>query len=134
VWEIVKGSRTITTLASFNGSNGAHPESAVTVDAAGNIYGTTVYGGANGVGTVWEIVKGSNAITTLASFDGSDGAYPSGGVTLDAAGNLYGTAGGGSNGDGTVWTYSVPEPPSLELYLVGVGVAGAAIARRRRRP
>jgi uncharacterized repeat protein (TIGR03803 family) len=108
VFEIAKGSGTITTLASFNGINGAKPEAGVTLDASGNLYGTTYYGGAGGVilgdGTVFEIAKGSGTITTLASFNGANGAKPEAGVTLDASGNLFGTTDlGGSGNVGTVF-------------------------------
>ena len=104
VFEIARGSTTVTTLASFDDTNGAGPFAGVTLDAAGNQYGTTSQGGASNLGTVFEIAKGSATITMLASFNGTDGAYPRAGVTLDAAGNLYGTtsAGGGSD-DGTVF-------------------------------
>jgi uncharacterized repeat protein (TIGR03803 family) len=104
VWEIAKGSNTITTIASFNVSNGSNPFAGVTLDAQGNLYGTTRFGGAGSDGTVWEITKGSNTITTIASFSGSNGRTPYGGVTLDAQGNLYGTTRlGGANNDGAVW-------------------------------
>ena len=46
------------------------------MDSSGNLYGTTAYGGAIGDGTVFELAKGSGTITTLASFNGTDGAYP----------------------------------------------------------
>ena len=68
------------------------------MDAAGNLYGTAedggpgYSGGYTGDGTVFEVAKGSSTITTLASFNGTDGFYPDGGLVLDAAGNLYGTA------------------------------------------
>src|SRR5665213_3234984 len=104
IFEIAKGSGTITTLASFNGTNGANTEAGVTLDASGNLYGTTFNGGSSNAGTVFEIAKGSGTITTLVSFDGSNGANPSAGVTLDAAGDLYGTTdGGGDSSDGTVF-------------------------------
>lgn len=60
------------------------------MDSAGNLYGTTSSGGANGLGTVFELARGSSSIKTLVSFDGVDGAHP-GGVVMDAAGDLYGT-------------------------------------------
>jgi len=105
VYEIAKGSKTITTLASFNGKNGAASFSGVTLDSRGNLFGTTAYGGAYNAGTVYEIAKGSNALTTLASFNGKNGANPHGGITLDSRGNLYGTASqGGKNDRGTVYT------------------------------
>jgi uncharacterized repeat protein (TIGR03803 family) len=104
VWELAKGSSTITALASFNGTNGADPSGDVTFDASGNLYGTARHGGANGAGTVWELAKGSSTITALASFNGTDGSDPLAGVTFDAGGNLYGTAASvGANNQGTVW-------------------------------
>ena len=104
VFEVVKGSTSVTTLASFNGTNGATPLAGVTLDSAGDLYGTTHYGGASGDGTVFEIPKGSTTITTLVSFNGAIGTNPVGGVTLDAAGNLYGTTEvGGVNGAGTIF-------------------------------
>ena len=104
VFEIAKGSNTITTLASFNGSNGADPQGPVALDADGNLYGATAFGGPSGDGTVFEVAKGSTTATTLASFNGSNGAVPTGGVILDAAGNLYGTTNAsGATNDGTVF-------------------------------
>ena len=57
----------------FSGISVSASPSAVTVDAQGNLYGTIPYGGDYGDGMLWEIVRGSNSITTLASFDGIDG-------------------------------------------------------------
>jgi hypothetical protein len=51
---------TLTTLASFNGANGAEPLSGVVRDAQGNLFGTTNRGGANDLGTAWELAAGSN--------------------------------------------------------------------------
>jgi len=104
VFKIVKGSGSITVLASFNGTDGSTPFSRANLDSSGNLYGTTRSGGANGDGTVYEVVKGSNAITTLASFDLADGEDPKSGVILDSSGNLYGTTLlGGANNNGTVF-------------------------------
>jgi uncharacterized repeat protein (TIGR03803 family) len=111
VFELVQGSGTITTLASFNGTNGAYPNlgnydvsANLVMDSSGNLYGTTTRGGAYGDGTVFEVVHGSGTITALASFNGSNGANPDGGLLMDGSGNLYGTttAGGAANG-GTVF-------------------------------
>ncbi len=105
VWEIAAGTNTPTTLVSFTGANGVQPEAGVTIDSAGNLYGTTSEGGASNDGTVWEIPKGGS-LTTLASFTaGANGYYPMAGVTLDSSGNLFGTtpSGGDANSDGTVW-------------------------------
>jgi hypothetical protein len=71
-------------------------------------HGTTVNGGANGVGTVFEIAKTASGYastpTTLVSLGGASGANPFGNLIADANGNLFGTAiTGGANGVGTVF-------------------------------
>jgi uncharacterized repeat protein (TIGR03803 family) len=97
-------------LHSFTGppSDGQEPLAALVADTAGNVYGTTFYGGAYGKGVVFKLNRGGE--TLLHSFaGGADGANPWGGLLLDAAGNLYGTttAGGGTGcgntGCGTVF-------------------------------
>ena len=104
LFELVKGAKAVTTLATFNGANGAVPQSLLTADAAGNLFGVTNSGGSNNVGTVFELVKGATAVTTLASFTGNNGAFGEGGVTVDAAGNIYGTTVyGGTTGPGTIF-------------------------------
>ncbi len=83
----------ISTLASFNANNGYSGGSrGVIVDSSGNLYGATSDGGANGDGAVFELAKGSGTITTLASFNGSNGSNPEFGLLMDSSGNLYGTS------------------------------------------
>lgn len=83
---------------------GNAPYGGVVLDGAGNIYGTTIVGGAYGQGTVFELVAsagtGSYTEKVLWSFNGTDGSQPYGGVILDRAGNLYGTTAYGGTGDG----------------------------------
>jgi uncharacterized repeat protein (TIGR03803 family) len=87
-----------TILYSFTGgSDGQEPVAGVTMDAAGNLFGTTSLGGdgscSNGCGTVFKLSRGTTGYTkaTLHSFTGGgDGLVPSG-LILDGAGNLYGT-------------------------------------------
>ncbi|MGA2370763.1 MAG: choice-of-anchor tandem repeat GloVer-containing protein [Candidatus Korobacteraceae bacterium] len=99
---------TETVLYRFSGGgDGGEPESPVAFDPAGNIYGTTVYGGSANDGVVFELTRSGSAWTeiVLHSFTGSpDGAAPASGVTFDAAGNVYGTAtSGGASDDGIVY-------------------------------
>jgi len=74
------------------------------LDTKGNLYGTTVYGGTDGVGLVFEIGQDGTE-TVLHSFvESTDGGIPVGGVVMDSQGNLYGTAEvGGAHGVGTVF-------------------------------
>jgi uncharacterized repeat protein (TIGR03803 family) len=104
VFEVAAGSGTIATLASFDNTNGANPQAGLVLDSRGNLFGTTYDGGVSGVGTVFEVAAGSGTITTLASFDNTNGAYPHAGLVLDSSGNLFGTASqGGASGNGTVF-------------------------------
>jgi uncharacterized repeat protein (TIGR03803 family) len=104
IFELARGSGTITTLASFSGTNGSNPADALVMDSSGNLYGTAFNGGAHSDGTVFELAQGSGTITALASFKGSDGASPYAGLVMDTSGNLYGTTVfGGASKDGTVF-------------------------------
>src|SRR5437762_8057413 len=67
------------------GSDGANPLSGFTIDAAGNLYGTTNAGGASGAGTVFKVTQ-SGSVIVLHSFTGGiDGANPGASLLLDAA-------------------------------------------------
>lgn len=84
--------------------NGFQSPSNLILDAAGNLYGTTLYGGANNDGVVFQLTPeadGTWSEKELYSFcslsNCTDGSYPSSGLIFDAAGNLYGvTEGGGT--------------------------------------
>ena len=85
-------------LRSFNtvGTDGYRPYAGLIMDAAGNLYGTTTFGGVHGFGTVFELSPEENGSWTqkvLHNFNnnGTDGAGPNAGLIFDAAGNLYGT-------------------------------------------
>ncbi len=70
-------------------------EAALTMDVSGNLYGTTVAGGAYGYGSAFKLTpsNGGWTYTSLHDFTGgSDGSYISGRLILDADGNLYGVA------------------------------------------
>ncbi len=81
--------------------DGAEPHAGVTFDNAGNLYGTTEFGGsqnAHGTGTVYKLSPGADGWTeiVLHSFHSAgEGASPLGGVSFDTLGNLYGTFAGG---------------------------------------
>ena len=71
-------------------SDGAYPFAGVVQGSDGALYGTTLFGGASGAGSIFRWSPGSG-LTTLHSFALSDGASPYGGVIQGSDGALYGT-------------------------------------------
>ncbi len=106
-------------LHSFSGTDGIEPEAGLTlVNSA--LFGMTNEGGSAGDGTVFSINTNNNpnnaGFQVLQSFLGSNGAFANSALTLDGS-NLYGTTtGGGSNGDGTVFSLN-------ELVMTPSGTA-----------
>jgi uncharacterized repeat protein (TIGR03803 family) len=94
-----------TVLYSFSGGlDGGYPEGGVIIDSAGNLYGTTEYGGAPYRGVVFKVDTAGNE-TVLYTFSGeTDGNQPLSGLFRDSSGNLYGTTySGGASGAGVVF-------------------------------
>lgn len=122
-----------TVLYDFTGgSSGGSPDAGLAVDPQGNFYGTTVNGGANGLGTVFKLTP-SGVHSVLYSFVGTDGANPEAGLVRDTAGNLYGTTlNGGASGHGVVFKVTVSGSESVlhdfagspqTVPLTGMGTA-----------
>jgi uncharacterized repeat protein (TIGR03803 family) len=116
IFEVAKTGKTPTgyantpdILANFQLNDGHMPEAGLITDAAGDLFGTTFTGGADGDGTIFELVKNGTGgyarfVTTLVNFDGNNGSGPLSGLIMDAAGDLFGTTfGGGSNDAGTLF-------------------------------
>jgi len=103
-------------LHEFHASDGYFPSTSLILDAAGNLFGTTPYGGTcggNGCGVVFELVPGSGGKwneSVLYSFPCiggcKQGGVPSSGVIFDSSGNLYGTTNSGDDGPGEVFELS----------------------------
>ena len=120
------GDTTLKTLVSFTGANGSGPFSGLTL-LHDCLYGTTSAGGAGNDGTVFELCgPGHKTLTTLVSFDGTNGSRPLAGLVADRAGNLYGTTvGGGANGSGTVFKLSGPHHETLSTLVNFAGTNGS---------
>ena len=89
------------------------------MDKSGNLYGTTVQGGANNVGALYQVSPPSTpggdwTETVIHSFNGTDGTAPAGRLLIAADGTMYGTASGGGtnpNQSGTVFKLTPPAAP-----------------------
>ncbi len=119
---------TETVLYSFAGQgDGGNPGGEVVFDAAGNIYGTTAYGGTGacdfgqGCGAVYKLTPSQSGWTESILYNfqgGSDGQLPSAGLIFDTSGNLYGTtANGGDGGRGTIFKLTPSDGGWTETIL-----------------
>jgi uncharacterized repeat protein (TIGR03803 family) len=145
----ISSSGTFTSLYQFcalGGScaDGWGPISALVQASDGNFYGTTQYGGNGeplgcqpGCGTIFKMTS-AGVLTTLHSFDKTDGVYPSGGLVQGTDGNLYGTTTGniGLHLYGTVFKLSLGLPPFVKtvptaaypattIFILGTDLTGA---------
>ena len=118
------GSGDETVLHSFTRSpDGAFPQAGLVRDRAGNLYGTTTFGGSFNRGSVFKLDTTGNE-TVLHSFTGVlDGAFPQAGLVMDKAGNFYGTTGG--PGAGTVFKLDTSGNETL-LYIFADSPDGAS--------
>jgi uncharacterized repeat protein (TIGR03803 family) len=112
----------LTTLTSFNNTNGSDPEAVLVQGVDGILYGTTAYGGSDGLGTLFKITT-NGAFTALITFHGANGAQPQAGLVQGTDSYLYGTtvANGPVNlvlGNGTVFKATTNGALST-LYIFG---------------
>lgn len=122
----------LTTLYAFKGgSDAASPYGGVISDAKGNLYGTTYYGGTNGLGTVYELIHKSGSKyreRVLYSFKGgSDGSSSTTTLSFGPSGDLYGTTsmGGGTCDCGTIFKVNPKTGKEKVLHAFGSGNDGA---------
>ena len=96
----------LTTLVSFNRTNGCHPYAALTEGQDGNLYGTTYQGGSSDKGTVFKVTP-NGELTTLVSFNGTNGSCPQAALLPGRDGDLFGTTRfGGPAESGTIFKVS----------------------------
>src|SRR5208283_4124834 len=126
-------SGTLTTLHSFDNTDGSWIIAGLVQATNGDFYGTTFEGGASdncrgGCGTIFKITP-SGTLTTLHSFDNTDGSNPQAGLVQATNGKFYGTAsGGGANDFGTVFKITpngtLTTLHSFNFYTDGDPLAG----------
>ena len=111
--------------------DGANPSGSLIQDSHGNLYGTTINGGASNAGTVFRITP-AGAETVLYSFQGineitgsTDGANPYAGLVVGSDDNLYGTTyAGGKNGAGTVFSLTLAGVETVLYSFCPGGLTG----------
>jgi uncharacterized repeat protein (TIGR03803 family) len=120
-----------TVLHNFNGpGDGAEPEGALLLDKAGNLYGTTVRGGTDLGGIVYELSPAGSGWTEriLHNFNpnAQDGSTPLGKLVMDSKGNLYGTTSlGGGRKLGTVFELSPQASGSWSEKIIHTFLGGS---------
>lgn len=114
-----------------NSNDGSNPMANLVRDSAGNLYGTTEFGGTNTYGTVFEVTE-KGVETILYNFAYEDGLTPyepQSSLVFDGAGNLYGTTrGGGSGYQGTVFEYTAGGTFTLLYNFTGAGDGAEPLA------
>ncbi len=103
--------QTFTVIHTFQGADGANPRVGLTLDRAGNLYGTTITGGTEGLGTVFKMTRGGSGwvLTRIFEFNSSDGYSPLAPVVFGPDGALYGSAQfGGQHYDGVIFRLQPP--------------------------
>ena len=113
----------LTTMVSFNGTNGGNPFGCTMLQASdGNLYGAAFTGGSGTNGTVFQLTL-AGAFTTLASFNGTNGLAPYG-LVQGSDSNFYGTTNGGTVNDGTV--FQMTPAGALTTLVAFNGTNGSA--------
>jgi hypothetical protein len=139
IWELTKAGSykdlhdfggTIIITTGSSGPDGYYPYASITFDSHGNMYGTTLQGGPNGVyaGLLWELTAAriykdlhdfGGTTTDSNGATGPDGAYTPAAIAFDTVGNMYGTtqSGGANSSSGMAWEivgatngHQAPEP------------------------
>jgi uncharacterized repeat protein (TIGR03803 family) len=112
-----------TTLHTFNGSDGSAPKAGLVLGSDGNLYGTAEGGGSDGwFGTMFQITT-NGVLTTLHTFNGTDGSHPNAALVQATDGSFYGTTSHGAAGYGTIFQMIIP--PAFQNIVETNGMINA---------
>jgi len=126
VYRINRTGNKYTILHSFNITDGEAPFTGLVQATDGNLYGTTMGGGASNVGTIFRITSGGQ-FSVIYSFDPTTGKYPSAGLLQNTNGKLYGFAGeGGTYNYGTFFSVDINAQPFVSL-VTSAGKVGKSV-------
>lgn len=127
------GKETVLYRLTGTSEDGTQPWFGLVRDSAGNLYGTTPFGGPFGGGTVFKIGPTGNETLLYGFEDAGDGGFPEGSLLLDAKGNLYGaTSSGGPSFEGTVFEVATSGKETVLYSFTGGsdgGDPGAGLIR-----
>ena len=134
VFEFESANGSITLMDRFTGTNGRSPYAEL-ISAGDNLYyGTTVYGGANDYGSVFEFNSATGLISILDSFTNGNGSYPYAALSAGVGSRYFGTTAlGGAGGYGAIYSFTGTFPVPGPITLLGVGAAFNWSRRLRRR-
>jgi uncharacterized repeat protein (TIGR03803 family) len=120
----------LTSLFSFNGTNGSYPEGGLTLGTNGLFYGTTFRGGTNDQGTLF-LISSNGAFTNLWSFTSANtnGYNPPTGLTLSTNGNFYGVNYSGNNTGGSIFQITPAGVFSLITASVSPGPSAGRLVQ-----
>jgi uncharacterized repeat protein (TIGR03803 family) len=132
VFQVTPSGR-LTTIFSFDGTNGSQPFAGLVQAANGDFYGVTSSGGTgnfeglcpNNCGTIFTVTP-SGTLTTLYNFSFTDGAQPTGALIQAADGNYYGTTGGGGPSNAGTFFKITPSGTLTTLYAFADLTDGAS--------
>lgn len=113
LFEYDPATSTYTKKLDFNNTtNGAGPKGNLTQAGNGKMYGMTNYGGATGLGVLFEYDPATSTYVKKLDFNNATGTYPNGSLVVAANGKVYGTVGGGANNNGVLFEYD----PATSAY------------------
>ncbi len=113
LFEYDPATSTYTKKLDFNNTtNGAGPKGNLTQAGNGKMYGMTNYGGASGLGVLFEYDPATSAYVKKLDFNNTTGTYPNGSLVVAANGKVYGMVGGGANNNGVLFEYD----PAASTY------------------
>ena len=126
----------ITSIALFNGTNGANPRGSLTYNSStGLYYISTNIEGTDNFSTIHSVNTTGN-LTKLALLNGTNGNYPYGSLTLGSNGLFYGTTiQGGASGNGNIFSFDPSNvsavPESLNIPGAGIALSLGALVKRK---
>ena len=122
------GKETVLHAFTNTGVDGNNPNAGLVQDSSGNLYGTTISGGASQSGIVFKVDPRGKETVFYSFTGGTDGGNPQAGLVMDSEGNFYGTTGSGGAGfSGTVFKLD-PSGAESVLYAFTGGTDGGSPA------